>query len=244
MTPIILERFKHQQYNATFILYMWDSLQNKKKTEEVLPYFDKIFSFDKTDSEKIQRVSFRPLFYIDDYARMELDSNCSNSIELCFIGTVHSDRYDLLKEIRSQIESFGYKHYFFMFFPSPILFLYRKFKDVKFYKAKYKEFNFKSLSQKEIIKIIRKSKIVLDIHHPAQTGLTMRSIEMLGANRKLITTNPDIRQYDFYNENNILIIDRNKPEINKSFFETSYEKNEPSIRYKYSIEGWLKELFS
>lgn len=31
MTPIILERFKHQQYNATFILYMWDSLQNKKK---------------------------------------------------------------------------------------------------------------------------------------------------------------------------------------------------------------------
>ena len=116
--------------------------------------------------------------------------------------------------------------------------------DKKFRYAKFSEFKFKSLSQDSITKYIEEAKVILDIQHPSQTGLTMRTIEMLGANRKIITTNTDIKNYDFYTPENVFILDRNNPKLDKSFFESSYEQIYPQIKFNYSIEGWIRELFS
>ena len=53
----------------------------------------------------------------------------------------------------------------------------------------------------------------------------MRTIEIaLGMRKKSITTNLDIKEYDFYDKNNILIIDRKNPIINKEFLETNYHE--------------------
>jgi hypothetical protein len=87
------------------------------------------------------------------------------------------------------------------------------------------------------------SKVVLDINHPNQKGLTMRTFETIGAQRKLITTNEDIKRYSFYNPNNILVINRKNPELNESFFYSDYEPIEDSIYNKSSIKGWLECLF-
>ena len=59
------------------------------------------------------------------------------------------------------------------------------------------------MSQEEIISLISKSKAILDINHPSQVGLTMRTFETLGANKKLITTNENIKIYDFFDKENI-----------------------------------------
>lgn len=64
-----------------------------------------------------------------------------------------------------------------------------------------------------MIAVLAISKAQIEIQHPSQKGLTTRAFESLGTKTKLITTNPAIRQYDFYNSNNILIIDRNNPVI-------------------------------
>jgi hypothetical protein len=48
---------------------------------------------------------------------------------------------------------------------------------------------------------------VLDVNHSAQTGLTMRSIETIGARKKLITTNREVEEYDFYDPTRIHVID-------------------------------------
>ena len=68
---------------------------------------------------------------------------------------------------------------------------------------------------------IDESKALLDIHRTKQDGLSFRVFESLGKEKKLITTNKDIKNYDFYNEQNILIIDENF-EIPKSFFDSKY----------------------
>ena len=39
---------------------------------------------------------------------------------------------------------------------------------------------------------------VLDIEHPKQVGLTMRTFEVLASGRKLITTNRSIINHEFY----------------------------------------------
>ena len=72
----------------------------------------------------------------------------------------------------------------------------------------------------------------------------MRSIEMLGAERKLITTNAAIKEYDFYNPNNICVIDRNNPVIDKQFLSIPYESVSPELYHKYSLDGWLEYIFT
>ena len=102
-----------------------------------------------------------------------------------------------------------------------------------------KQFNYKSKTPEEIARIINSSRAVLDIQHPRQTGLTMRTIEMIGMRKKIITTNKSIVKYDFYNPNNIMVIDRNNPMIDSSFFDKPYFELPKEIYDKYSIKKWI-----
>jgi hypothetical protein len=91
---------------------------------------------------------------------------------------------------------------------------------------------------------VKRSRVILDIQHPAQEGLTMRTIEMIGAGKKLLTTNREVISYDFYDSHNMQYIDRNNPVIDKSFFKTDYRTIDSRIYDKYSIRGWLREVFA
>ena len=47
-----LEKLKKSNPCAVFLLYMWDSILNKKNTINYLPLFDRIFSFDSEDCRR------------------------------------------------------------------------------------------------------------------------------------------------------------------------------------------------
>lgn len=55
------------------------------------------------------------------------------------------------------------------------------------------------------MKIISDSKCILDSSQDGQIGLAIWIIEYLGAKRKVITTNADVKNYDFYKEKNVYI---------------------------------------
>ena len=133
--------------------------------------------------------------------------------------------------------------YWFLYLQNWKLFIWNKLNNSSFRKAHLNDFNYKSLSKNEIFDIIKKSRIILDIQHPKQTGLTMRTIEMIGAKKKLITTNTSIKGYDFYYQNNILVIDRNNPIIPIDFFHSDYTPINDKLYYKYSLDGWLEDIF-
>jgi len=99
------------------------------------------------------------------------------------------------------------------------------------------------LSADDIIDLYSCSTVILDINHPKQSGLTMRTFEALGAGKKLITTNAEIKKYSFYNEDNICIIDRDKPELNVEFFKTPFIPIDQPLLNDMSIVGWIGELF-
>ena len=46
----------------------------------------------------------------------------------------------------------------------------------------------------DIVSLYKESEVILDINHPGQNGLTMRTFEALGAGKKLITTNTEIKK--------------------------------------------------
>lgn len=55
------------------------------------------------------------------------------------------------------------------------------------------------------MKIISDSKCILDSLEDGQIGLAIWIIEYLGAKRKVIATNEDVKNYDFYKEKNVYI---------------------------------------
>lgn len=238
--PDILENLKNSNPQGKYLLYMWDSMLNRPNTIELTKYFDSVFTFDRLDSIKYN-FHFRPLFYLDEYAKPH---TTVPNFDISFIGTVHSDRYSIINAIKKQTNTTKLKSNWFLFMHNKLLFYKMKFSHFKNLKAKLSEFSFKSLEKYEVVRFMQRSKVIIDIQHPKNDGLTMRTIEVLGMKKKLITTNNDIVNYDFYNPNNICVIDRGDPKISKSFLETEYTQIEDDIYKKYSLQCWIDDLFS
>lgn len=238
----IIEKIKQNHKNIQIFTYFWDSIKNKRTALNYLHISDKYFSFDSNDIKINNKIEFLPLFYIKDYENI---SNEKEDIlyDICFIGTIHSDRYKIIKQIEDQVRSIDLQTYFYFYSPSKILFFLQKLFKKDFKDIKWKDVSFKSLNKADVINFIKKSKTIIDIQHPLQTGLTMRTIEMLGANKKILTTNKDIINYDFFIKDNILVFDRNEIEINAEFFDKKYFKIEEGLYKKYSLSNWLKTIF-
>lgn len=231
-TKQILKECREAFPKAKYCLYMWDSIENLKGIKQKFKYFDYISSFDREDANRNHLV-FRPLFFSDDY-RAE-GKNVDYKYDLSFIGTIHSDRYAIIKKLKNSIKSI----YIYPYLQSRFVYYYYKITKSEFKNTIIHDFKFDKIDSNLIAKIVKESRAILDIQHPKQTGLTMRTLEMLGMKKKIITTNTDIRNYDFYNENNICIIDRVDPVVPETFYTTDYKDISKNIYEYYSIDQWI-----
>ncbi len=240
ITQKFIVDLKSTHKNVKIVYYLWDSLNHTKGPLDKLHLCDKVLSFDKIDCEQY-KLEFKPLFYLKEYAEISR-LNKNNQYEFTFVGTIHSDRYKFIKEFRSIAQKRNKKVFFFQFLTSRIAFYKMKYFDGVLTKAKLSEFSLKPLAKADVLDVIAKSNIVIDAQHPAQTGLTMRTIEMLGAKRKLITTNSDIKTYDFYNPANIMIVDKDSIIISDQFLDSDYEDIDCKVYESYRIDNWLLTL--
>jgi hypothetical protein len=238
-----LELCKLRWPNACYSMYMWDSIKNRKHTLEFVPYCDKISTFEKTDSE-IYGFKFKPLFYLDAYENIRSSGKKVNNIyDLCFMGTAHSDRYGIAREVRNWCTSQNLRCFFYFYIQGSSLYWFNKFKS-KGVMPSLKEVSFEKMGFDDIVKIVASSKAVLDIQHPSQTGLTMRTLETLGAGKKLITTNTEVQKYDFYSDQEIQVIDRFEPTaaLDIKFFRDEQCHIPLKKVAAYSIGSWLTEV--
>jgi hypothetical protein len=241
MMPVkIIKKLKNHFSNALLCLYLYDSLNNIRGIKAKLQYFDRVLSFDLEDTKANANIIFRPLFFTDDYK-----GNIKNEVDLIydlsFIGTIHSDRYKIIKKIKNKVD-IDKDCYFYCYLQSIFMFYFYRFTKKEFWNVKKEEFQFDKIESKVIAEIIDKTKVVIDIQHPNQTGLTMRTIEMIGMNKKLITTNQSIKEYDFYDPLNIMIIDRDMVDITSEIFERPFNRIDEAIYIKYSLEEWVKDV--
>ena len=237
-----IEELKALNPEIVMIYYNYDSFKNNPNAQSILKYFDKKFTFDKKDALDY-KINFRPLFFSKEYEEIN-DIHNGFEYETMFVGTAHTDRYIISEKVKSWCEKNKYRSYTFYYSPSKSVFYFKKRFDKTFKTFDINKITFKSLQHSEIINLYKKSKAVLDINHPFQTGLTMRTFEALGAGRKLITTNPYVKEYPFYNPQNILVIDRKNVILNKDFFETDFVKMDTESLHKMSLDGWIDCLFN
>lgn len=94
----------------------------------------------------------------------------------------------------------------------------------------------------EIIKQTSKSRCLLEVLRPYQSGPTLRLMEALFNKKKIITTNRSIKNEPFYRDNNIFIIGERPIEKLYDFVKSDYEN--PGDRYidEYDVKSWLENF--
>lgn len=237
----MLAQLKESQKQAKFILYQWDSMRNFSYIREMHDLFDSKFSFDREDCNRIPQLTFLPLFYSQKYEDIGKCNNNSYTYDFSFVGTAHPKKYKFINEMCEKLKSAYPKQFIYYFFPSQIAYYYRKLLSPEFKNACKKDFHFVPLKGEEMDELIIKSRCILDSPQAGQTGLTIRVLEALGAKKKLITTNEDVRNYDFYRPENIYVY-KDEFDLTDIFFSSEYCEIESEIYENYSLRSWLKKI--
>ncbi|KHT52224.1 hypothetical protein [Vibrio sinaloensis] len=224
--------------NIHITLYMWDSFENKKYAKSLVNIVDDCYSFDLIDCSKDNKVNYLPLFY----SKSTLPTSKTSAYDLSFVGTLHSDRYQLIKSIEKQVNDFGLNTFIYLYHPSKFVFFIKKILKIDYVDIKFSDVHFEPLPYTEVLNVFDNSFAILDMQHPSQSGLTMRTIETLGARKKLITSNPNVALLDFFDERNILVLEREQPTIPRNFFDDKYLDIPTEVYEKYSLDGWLSHL--
>ncbi len=214
-----------RKISKKFIAYYHDSINNIRRKKDVIRYFDTIFSYEKKDVRDYGFEFISNFIYFDGYRE---NGPLKESI-FC----VMSDDYRV-----STLERLA-------------RFMKKQKRDFKFFvKCKHKKEGMlitcmhNRMSSQETNVHLKEAGYFADIHkYKCQHGLTFRVFEALGYRKKIITTNRDIRNYDFYNPNNIFIIeDVENIDIPQSFFETPYEEIPVEIYNHYTVKEWVDRL--
>ena len=137
----------------------------------------------------------------------------------------------------------GLRFYSFCFLRGKFMALYYMLTNSGFRKLGKSEISFKSKPGSELAEIVVRSNIILDVNDIKQQGLTIRTLETLLSKKKMITTNSDIKRYDFYNSANICIVDRNNIDIPDTFLQSKYHEVPEEILVKYTAKGWVDDVF-
>lgn len=241
--PKMIEKIKVKNPNAKFVMYQWDGEKNISYIKDFHKFFDKVFTFDRIDCKKNNVYTFLPLFYIRNYESIGSKNNKNYLYDISYVGTAHPQKYYYVNEMSYNLQKKMPKQFIYHYMPSKLKYYYHKFFSKEFKNAKIKDFNFDKIPTEKMAEIFEESKCILDVPQHGQNGLTIRTIECLGAKKKLITTNADIKNYDFYLEDNILIYD-GKVNFDSPFFKSDYKEIEKNIYDKYSLRNWLKEILS
>lgn len=221
--PKYLLEFK--KHTSKSIAFFNDSITRCPKIKRVIPSFDKVFSFEKEDCQNYN------LNFITNWIYPIQTNNLSNEKLQVYNISSKDSRTSLLSKIASILKEQKIKYKIVIFHKK------HKVNDPNL------EYTSIQIPLSEVMTNLCNSQVLLDINRSGQNGLTFRVFESIGLEKKLITTNADIKNYNFYNPNNILIIDEKNPDIPLEFFKTDYEKIPKTISEKYTLSNWINQVF-
>lgn len=209
----IFSLIRKQNPSAKIIYWYWNPYSRIKKIDQSFLKNTEIWSFDPEDCARYD-FKFNTTFYFKDITLPE------NRIEydVLFIG-LDKGRQNLLEDISKRINGKGLKAYINII-PD------------KNNKIPYSEY----------LKFVSKSKVILDIVADGQSGLTVRVMESIFHEKKLITTDETIINHDFYREENIFIWGQDNVEDLKRFIDTPFTPLPKSVKEEYDVRGWIRRF--
>ena len=232
--------------NARFILYFWDSITNLPGAAAISHLFDVTITFDYKDSVE-QGWKFFPLFAGNYtlYSRGCLDSpeTPTPSYDWSFVGAIHSDRILVIDKLCRSSSS--HRNYYIFLYAQTFfhLILHSIRHPFAFLRLK-KYIHMNTLDPGLLSDIYSESRCVLDIHHPCQTGVTMRTVEALLSGKKVATTNVNALNLSISDSSRISVIDRARPTVSSEFIFSPVVPISHFLSNQYYPDNWLLRLLA
>ncbi len=228
----IVKFIRKAAQNARIIVWYLDPYESCKLKIDKEDCIDEI-SFDPVDCKKYGFIYSNTFYCYEDSVGNSKDI-LPNS-DVFFVG-IDKGRYDAVTKIKMKLLQNGLrcdinivKDRWTLLSPLEII------------KQKNRKYNL-PLPYSDVVNHIRNSKALLDINQSRQSGISQRPLEALFYNKKLITNNVCIKEMDFYNKNNIFVIENDSLDGILDFMNKPYVSIPEEIIRKYTFEGWISQF--
>lgn len=237
MPAEFVRRFRNTNPSAWAVMYQWDGLQNHDY-RYLIDEFNTVSSFDRADCSMDVRLRYQPLFFTKSYGVQGKVAGVIEDIDLVFIGGLHGDRYDVLSRIIEKARSSALTSFIHLYSPLRSQFKAR----LLGMRDRHGIVRSRQITPSLVAQYMQRARCVLDIESPSQSGLTIRTFEVLALGKKLITTNGMVVNEPCYDANYVSVIDRSECLIDCNFVRGSLEKK-PDMT-EYSLKNWLQRILA
>jgi len=199
-------------------LWLWNHKGNNETFLNNLPIIkDKKFQVITYDESDAERFGFRlhtQFFNIRPYR--EKNFNESISCDFFFVG-YSKNRVEEIENVRSLLSSYICK--FVIVDNSSEYIPYSNYMEMALH-----------------------SRCIVEIVHSGDVSCTLRPLEAMAIRRKLLTNNPAVRKYSFYNPQNIFILGEDKIEDLSAFLERPFYDLPSDIVNSYDVNAWVNQF--
>ncbi len=209
-----------KEENQRIIVWYWNPVSRCVNPNKIKGLGCELWSFDPEDCRKYG-LNFNTTYYFKD---LKLPVSFSKEYDVFFCG-INKGRKNKLNEIQAILAKNSITSFFYLVDEElPV--------SERLPRLQYKEY----LSK------LSNANAILDILQDGQQGMTLRVMEALFFNKKLITNQSSIAKEDFYNSNNIFIIGKDDWNNIKDFMNKPVIKTPEEVLDKYDFFTWLKRF--
>lgn len=207
--------------NARLVYWHWNPINSSealkiyKQTKNICEHW----TFNPLDAKKYQMHLNNQFFFYQDITNIEKTNTAF------FVGT-NKGRYETLLSLAELLKKYGY---------NPDFHIVDKEIQGSYLQKSYMEYE-------DVLLSIQTSKLIVEIVQEGQDGLTIRALEAMFFESKLLTNNKKIVNYSFYNKNNIFIMGVDEIGNLEAFLNTPFEILKKDDLYDFSAQGWLENF--
>lgn len=248
--PVLFEILKNRNAEIKTILYLYDNINGHFQVDSFFHYYNKVFSFDISDCRNYN-LHFLPIYWSDSEGEEGIQYDIFGLASLRYES---QDRINIFERVKKFAKDNNLSEYIKLVYPiDQNKYLYAlKYIGLRllgkrcFSMEELKSndlFTNNPINPEEFRSIIQKSRIILDTQNPYQDGLTARFMWALGLGKKIITSNMSANKYDFYNKEQVFVLNDNYIEL-PEFVETPYRMSDAqrNLIVKYRIDNWIDTL--
>lgn len=209
------------------VAYQWDGLNRFPAVKQLVKYFDRFFVFDPDDLDGPHLLPITN-FYTSSSDLCAVPALASDA---CFIGTYMSCRSQQVEQLILELTEAGLQVRYHICHGKQAR---PDFKTLKTTTEK--------LTYQENLELIYNTDILIDINNRVHNGLSFRVFEAIGFQKKMITTSPEVKNYDFYHPDNFFVWGDHSKETLDAFLTAPFVPLQADIRKKYSFDNWIRYL--
>lgn len=209
--------------NKRYIFYYWNPVNTGIHPQFIPKEYEK-WSYSQYDCKKYG-MQYNSTFYFDSL--LDINQNTKSIHQDVFSICKNKGRKKTLIDLKNELDIMGITSKFIITATHP------RIQRIGYQKA---------LPYDEVLNQVCSSKALIDYYSDSYAGLSLRVMESIFFEKKLITNNETIYDYNFYEPENIFVLENDNINDLKEFINSPYKKIDKQIVDYYLFENWMKRF--